>query len=139
MEDVNRQLLQQEAQLSVYQTLPPDIAAGDGVMDLLVNDPETLTMLQNNPEARDAFITSYREEMAAQQGYQPSYDSAAPAGYGGGMFQPGAAMAAIASPVMPQNVQAILNQPPQFFQELALADGFDPRQFGGGMEPAVYA
>jgi hypothetical protein len=116
------------------------VAGGEGVMQLLTNDPETLQMIQQNPEARDAFVNAYRQELQQQGGgYQPSYDSAAPAGYGGGQYQPGAAMQAIAQPVMPGNVANVLNQSPQFFQELALADGFDPRNFGGGLEPVVYA
>ena len=86
-------------------------------------------------EARAAFVSTYYENA----GYQGNYDGAAPVGSNAQGFRPGDAMAAIAGPVMPQTVSNILNQPPQFFQELALADGFDPRQFGNPMDAMIYA
>ena len=107
----------------------------DGVMDMLTNDPETLQLLSSNPEARQAFIQAYYGEAGAPGGY----DGAAPTGQSGGGFAPGAAMDAIAQPVMPQTVNNILQQPPGFFQELALVDGFDARRFGNAMEANIYA
>lgn len=126
VEDINRTLLDQQTQLAIYQTLPPDLAQNEGVMRALMNDPETVRIMQNNPEARDAFLQTYYSEM----GYQGGYDAPIQQGYVGGGYQPGAAFDAIAAPVTPDNASWILSQSPSFFQELALVDNFDPRSLG---------
>ena len=127
IEDVNRTLIEQQTQLQAYQALPADIAQAPGVMDALMQDPGALQAMINNPQAREAFVNTYYKEA----GYQGGYDGPAPTGYSGGTQRPGQAFEAISGPVMPETMQNLLQQPPSFFQELALVDDFDPRQFGG--------
>lgn len=126
VQDINQALINQQTQLAIYQTLPADIANNEGVQRALMADPEAVRAMQNNPEARDAFLQEYYSQM----GYQGGYDSPVQSGYGSSGYQPGAAFDAISAPVTPDNASWILSQEPGFFQELALVDNFDPRSLG---------
>jgi hypothetical protein len=112
--DVNNQLL-------IRQSLPPSMQTPEvlgGIMDAAANDPGLIAAL-STPEGIERFVNAYNQE---QSGNPPRYDTGIPAS-GGSMDSLDSAWSYLSQPNMPDHAAALLQQPPAFWRNFALAGG----------------